>query len=256
MKLTRKTEWALIAALILYIAFIPRVQLVKDILATGLGKAAALVAIVYVWKYVSATIALLLTIAFLRCARWNVWEMFSGAEVACTCENSAAIWDAQSKTCKDAAGNPAGAVKTCTCANGYAWDGGEKGKKQCIPVTSNQPPVPPPADNPVAAALDKEAKDAAAAEKAIVPTPEPKPETPPATTTGEGFANAREFFAAMGSSLGSAPTSGGTKGPSEVPMTTGSAGATLVRESFVHTGSYGGVQPSGGKTMSSVPASA
>lgn len=254
MKLTRKTEWALIAALILYIAFIPRVQFVRDILATGLGKAAALVAIVYVWKYVSATIALLLTIAFLRCARWNVWEMFSGAEVACTCENSAAIWDAQSKTCKDAVGNPAGAVKTCTCANGYAWDGGDKGKKQCVPTSGSQPPVPPPATNDVAAALDKEAKDAAAAEKAIVPTPEPKPEAPAAETTKQAFTNPREFFQAMASSLGSAPASDGTKGPSEVPMTTGSAGAALVRDNFVPSGSYGGVQPSGSKTTSSVPA--
>ena len=253
MKLTRKTEWALIAALILYIAFIPRVQIVRDILATGLGKAAALVAIVYVWKYVSAILAILLVIAFLRCARWNVWEGFSGAEVACTCENSAAIWDAQSKTCKDAAGNPAGAVKTCTCANGYAWDGGDKGKKECIPTSGSQPPVAPPADNPVAAALDKEAKDAAAAEKAIVPTPEPKEEKP-ADTTKQAFTNPTEFFQAMGSSLGSAPTSGGMAGPSEVPMTTGSAGAALVRDNFVPSGSYGGVQPSGGKTTTSVPA--
>lgn len=149
MKLTRTTEWAVIAALIAYIAFTPGFKLVKDILATPLGKAAGLAAIVYVWKSVSAIVAILLTIAFLRCAKWNVWEMFSGAESACTCENPQAIWDSQSKTCKDATGNDAGPVKTCTCANGYAWDGGEKGKKECIPVSGTQPPVPPPAVSPM-----------------------------------------------------------------------------------------------------------
>jgi hypothetical protein len=259
MKLTRNTEWAVIAALIVYIAFTPGMQVVKDILATPLGKAAVLATIVYVWKFVSPIIAILLTISFMRCAKWNVWEGFSGAETACTCENSAAIWDSQSKTCKDATGNAAGAVKTCTCTNGYAWDGGEKGKKQCIPVTNTQAPVPP-TENPVAASLDQESKDAKAAEAAIVPTPEPKTETTDATTPAskptEGFANGREFFGGIGTSLfGAAPVADGRKGPSEVPMTTGSAGAALVRDRFVPSGGYGGVQPSGGQT-SSVPASA
>ena len=149
MKLTRTTEWALIAALIAYIAFTPGFPVVKQVLATPVGKALALAAIVSVWKFVSPIIAILLTISFLRCAKWNVWEMFSGAETACTCENPDAIWDAESKTCKDATGNPAGAVKTCTCANGYAWDGGEKGKKECVPVSGEQPPVPPPAVSPM-----------------------------------------------------------------------------------------------------------
>jgi hypothetical protein len=194
----------------------------------------------------------------MRCATWNSWEMFSGAEQSCTCETAGAIWDSQSKTCKDATGNAAGPVKTCTCTNGYAWDGGPKGKKQCIPVTSAQPPVEP-TENPVAAALDQESKDAKAAEAAIVPTPEPKTDDDKTKSTdkpAEGFANGREFFAGIGTSLlGAAPATDGRKGPSELPMTTGSAGATLVRDRFVPSGGYGGVQPSGGLT-SSVPASA
>ena len=244
MKLTRNTEWALIAALIVYISFTSGFRFMKDILATPLGKAGALAGIIYVYKYVSCPIALLLLVSFMRCAKWNVWEMFSGAETACTCENTAAIWDSQSKTCKDANGNPAGPVKTCTCANGYAWDGGEKGKKECIPVTDTQPPVPPPAENPMAQPPPTPPAPI------VDPTPPPAtPATPPATT-GE------TFIGGMGSSLwSSAPASGGTKGPSEVPQTTGSAGASLMRESFVHTGSYGGVQPVGGG-LTSVPASA
>lgn len=179
MKLTRNTEWGLIAALIAYIAFTPGFQAVKSILATPLGKAGALAGIVYTWKYISAPIALLLTISFLRCAKWNVWEMFSGAEQSCTCETEGAIWDSQSKTCKDANGNPAGPVKTCTCANGYAWDGGEKGKKECIPVTDTQPPVPP-ATNPAAGAL------AGGSTLAMGPTSGgiQAPSTPPMTTPG------------------------------------------------------------------------
>jgi hypothetical protein len=152
MKLTRNTEWAIIAALIAYLAFLPEVQAIKEALATPLGKAAALAAIVYVWKSVSAIIALLLLVGFVRCAKWNVWELFSGAETSCTCENPTATWDATSKTCKDATGNDAGAVKSCICANGYAWDGGEKGTKQCVPTSGTQPPVPPPATNPAAVA--------------------------------------------------------------------------------------------------------
>jgi hypothetical protein len=245
MKLARNTEWALIAALIAYLSFTPGFQVVKSILATPLGKAASLAVIVYIWKYVSQTIGLLLVISFLRCAKWNVWELFSGAEQACTCETAGAIWDSQTKTCKDASGNAAGPVKTCTCTNGYAWDGGEKGKKECIPVTSAQPPVEP-TENPVAAALDAQATAAKEAEAKVVPTPT---ETPAAEKP-------KESFMGMGTSLwASAPATDGKKGPSEVPQTTGSAGALLLRDSFVPSRAYGGVQPVGG-AASSVPASA
>lgn len=210
MKLTRKTEWILIAALIAYIAFTPGFRVVKDILATPLGKAAGLAAIVYVWKSVSAIVAILLTIAFLRCAKWNVWEMFSGAEQTCTCETPDAIWDPTSKTCKDASGKVAGPVKTCTCSNGYAWDGGEKGKKECVPVTATQPPVPPAA-NPVADAL------------------------------------------AAGSTLGGAPTTGGTPGPSTPPMTTPGA-AQEAAASTPPPPPTGGVQPGAGSASGPAPA--
>jgi len=217
MKLARNTEWALIGGLILYIAFTPGVQLVKDILAKPLGKVAALAAIVYVWKFVSPIIAILLTISFVRCATWNVWEMFSGAEVACTCESPDATWDTQAKVCKTSTGTPSGGVKTCTCANGYSWDGGEKGTKQCVPASSEQPPIPPPVVTPDANAL-----------LAGLPPP------------SEG----------TGTSLGaSAPATGGTAAPSPVPETTGSAaGQALAGSTSVATPATGGVQPGAGTT--------
>ena len=186
MKLTRTTEWGLVAALIAYIAFTPGFEVVKRMLATPVGKAVALAGIVFVWKSVSAIVALLLTISFMRCAKWNVWEMFSGAETACTCENPSAIWDAQSKTCKDATGKDAGPVKTCTCANGYAWDGGEKGKKECVPVSGTQPPVPPavspmtpsggaPTTGGVTAPTTPPMTTPGAAQAAVASTPSPPP---------------------------------------------------------------------------------
>ena len=217
MKLARNTEWALIGGLILYIAFTPGVQAIKDILSKPLGKAAALALIVYVWKFVSPIVAILLTISFVRCATWNTWELFSGAEVACTCESPDATWDTQAKMCKTSTGSPAGGVKTCTCANGYSWDGGEKGTKQCVAASSDQPPVPPPEVTPAATAL-------------LAGLP------PPAAGTG--------------TSLGaSAPTTGGTAAPSAVPETTGSAAAqALAGSTSVASPATGGVQPGSGTT--------
>jgi hypothetical protein len=72
--LSSRNEWILIGVLIAYLAFIPSLQMVRDILATSIGKAAALAAIVYVYKYVSCSAALLLVIAYMRCSR-SVREM-------------------------------------------------------------------------------------------------------------------------------------------------------------------------------------
>lgn len=137
MKLSQKTEWGIIAILIAYLAFTPGFQVVRDILATPLGKAVALAGIVYVWKYLSAVIALLLLVGYIRCAKSNIWEMFSGAEQTCVCEASDHVWDPAVKKCKSADGKE-GKVKYCTCMNGYSWDGG---KNDCVPNTDNQPPV-------------------------------------------------------------------------------------------------------------------
>jgi hypothetical protein len=216
MKLARNTEWAIIAALIAYIAFTPGFRIVKDTLATPLGKAAALAAIVYIWKSVSPIVAILLTISFLRCAKWNVWEMFSGAEQACTCEMPGATWDPESKTCKDSTGQPAGPVKSCTCTNGYAWDGGEKGKKECVPVTTEQPPVPT--------------------------GPVPMPANPAADPVEDALA--------AGTSMGAAaPAVAGPAAPSMPPVTTPGAAAEMAAMPAVPVTTemfYGGVQPGAG----------
>lgn len=143
MKLSQKTEWGIIAVLIAYLAFTPCLPMISNGLSTPLGKAAALVAIVYIWKYVSQIIAILFILNYVRCAKSNIWEMFSGAEQTCVCEASDHMWDPAVKKCKSADGKE-GKVKYCTCMNGYSWDG-SNGKNECIPSTDNQPPVPPSA---------------------------------------------------------------------------------------------------------------
>ena len=137
MKLSQKTEWGLVAALIVYIAFFPRVRMVRDMLASPIGKAAALAGIVYVWKFVSQVVAVLLVVAYLRCT--GVMEMFSGAEATCTCKAGGFLWDPDTKTCKSPEGK-VGEVAACSCSSGYAWD---VSKKECVAVTDNQPPIPP-----------------------------------------------------------------------------------------------------------------
>lgn len=138
MKLAQNTEWIVIAVLITYISFTNGFPVVRDVLKTGLGKAAALAFIVYVWKYVSPVIALLIAINFVRCASWNVWEGLETPLTTCTCETGF-VYDASVGKCK----NPEGASKdpvACTCPSGYTYD---STKKECIPASSMTPPVAP-----------------------------------------------------------------------------------------------------------------
>lgn len=152
MKLSQKTELIVVGGLIAYIAFVQPIPMIQDALATSVGKAVALAGVVYVWKYVSPIVALLLSIAVVRCmGMGRVWEMFSGAETSCLCEQPETyMWDPATKKCKDKEGKE-GTVKSCVCASGYAWDGGEKGTKQCVASSGTQPPIPVPDSNPVAA---------------------------------------------------------------------------------------------------------
>ncbi len=64
--LTGRNEWLAIGALILWIAFVPCPYAMKEFFATPVGKALALGTVIYVWKYVSCPVAILLLVAFLR----------------------------------------------------------------------------------------------------------------------------------------------------------------------------------------------
>lgn len=66
MRLSKTAEYSIIALLVAYSAFTPKAEPVQAFLQSGLGKALALLGVVYVWKTVSPLIAILLTVAFLR----------------------------------------------------------------------------------------------------------------------------------------------------------------------------------------------
>lgn len=66
MMLTGRNEWIAIGALILYIAFVPCPYQMKEFFASSIGKVIALGTVIYVWKYVSVPVAVLLLVAFLR----------------------------------------------------------------------------------------------------------------------------------------------------------------------------------------------
>jgi hypothetical protein len=68
MRLSATTEWIVIGVLVLYISFTPGFPVVRQFLSTQVGKAVGLAAIVYVWKFISEPVALLLTVNFVRCS--------------------------------------------------------------------------------------------------------------------------------------------------------------------------------------------
>lgn len=135
MRLSSNTEWMVIAGIILYIAFVPSIPAVREMLSQPIGKAIALGAIVYVWKYVSTTVAILLVVAYIRCATSNVFEMFSEPTCACDPEFS---FDAVSKKCKKD-GEADREPVSCTCATGEVYD---SIGKQCQANSSMTQPIP------------------------------------------------------------------------------------------------------------------
>jgi len=112
--LSSRNEWIVVGVLIAYLAFVPSLQIVRDLLATPVGKALGLAGIVYVHKYISCPVALLLVIAYVRCAG-SSWEGFT---------------------------TPSATVQpTCTCPDGYAYD---SVSKECKPTSSMSGSVSPP----------------------------------------------------------------------------------------------------------------
>lgn len=121
--LTGRNEWIAIGALILWIAFMPCPYQMKQFFASPVGKVIALGTVVYVWKYVSCPVAVLLLVAFLRSGA--IREYFEG-ETASTATISASnyscpseyTYDADKKMC--AKGNE---TKEPTCGDpSMTWD--------------------------------------------------------------------------------------------------------------------------------------
>ena len=141
--LSSRNEWIAIAALLVWIAFVPCPPAMKEFYATPVGKLVAFGAVVYAWKYVSQIVSVLLLVAILRSGSIREFLDEAGltppsaptagsAEYKCPDEF---IYVAEKKTCMK--GNES---KSPECNDkSMMWDS-EKGA--CI---SKTPSTPPPA---------------------------------------------------------------------------------------------------------------
>jgi len=110
--LSARNEMIAVGLLIVYLAFLPSLAVVRQILSNPVGKAVALAGIVYVYQKVSCSVALLLVIGYMRC---------SGSREGFT--------------------TPTTTVQpVITCPDGYAYD---SMSKECKPTSSMSGSVPP-----------------------------------------------------------------------------------------------------------------
>jgi hypothetical protein len=138
MKLKQTTEWIVIAGLIVYLAFFPPFAFLRELLATPIGKAIALVGIVYVSQNMSRPVASLLLLAYARCATTTV-GMEGMENQTCTCP-SGYVYDEASKKCRSATGQLK-APEFCPCPSGYFWDAVAGECKASSPETPTVVPV-------------------------------------------------------------------------------------------------------------------
>ena len=157
MRLSQRNEWIIIAVLIAYIAFTPGIEFVKNLMGTSIGKALMLSAIVFVWKYVSPIVAVLLVINYIRCTKMKVWEMMENPapEPSATCA-AGYTFDTMMKNCRNTtSGSDTQEPVSWTCPTGYAYDGPSK---TCSPTTAPaqdkaaSAPLPPAASAPTSSA--------------------------------------------------------------------------------------------------------
>ena len=154
--LSRTTEMFVVGALIFYLAFVPRLSVVRDLLSTSVGKAVALAGIVYVHQKVSCSIALLLVVWYVRCASTS-WEGFT---------------------------TPTTTVEpTMTCPSGYALDAVTK---TCMVSSSAAGSIPPaPTGSAMGASVNTPPPNSALSTAPMTtPTPTMPPVTPPMTMGG------------------------------------------------------------------------
>ncbi len=146
MRISQKTEWILIAALIAYIAFTPGLAVVRQLLSTNVGKAVGLAAVVAVWKHVSPIVALLLTVSLVRCASMREYmengstapPTASGPPPNTYCPDNHSFDNGQCKNTTTGQTIPA-----TVCLTGQTWDG-----VKCVGGSTPTPSTPPPAMPP------------------------------------------------------------------------------------------------------------
>jgi hypothetical protein len=148
MKLSQSTEYAVLAVLIVYLAFMKPFQFLREMVATPIGKVLALSGIVYVWKFVSPVVAGLLLVVYARCAGSTIMEGMENEE-KCKCPTGF-VYDDSTKKCR----NPAGQTKPpefCPCPSGYFWDVITSECKASSPETPTPVPVATPENTAPAA---------------------------------------------------------------------------------------------------------
>ena len=139
MKLSRNVEYTVLGLLIAYIAFAPHMDVFRQILATPVGMFFALAGIVYVWKCVSAAIALLLVVMFIRCSGggMTIWEGLEITNSKCTCPPGH-TYNIAEKKCVNKNGKKSHPL-ACTCPTGYSYD---HKTKQCKQSSVMSGPLP------------------------------------------------------------------------------------------------------------------
>jgi hypothetical protein len=182
----RQIELAILGGLILFMSFTSGFAPVRNFLSTPIGRAIGLGVVVYVFKYVSAPIGLLLAIHVARCARMveGVDETLTEPSETCECPPDF-TYNSGSKMCEKLGADPKKPAK-CTCISGETWDDTEK-KCKVKPVTS-APPTTAPESMPTVGGADVAA---VAAQGAALP-----PSSVPLTTGS-----------AAGAAMASTPTS-------------------------------------------------
>jgi hypothetical protein len=191
MRVSSKIELVVAAILIAYSAFTPRFQPVRDFLESGLGKALALIGVVYVYRSVSPLIALLMVVALCRSMFTQSWEGFdvptpkckNGSPVMKTSAGDFKCSDDSLPACPPAKGDTATYpydVKTGKCTTLNAGQGTTTASEQLAGQ-----PLPMPLPKKDHSSVEGVAKDSTAA---LVSHGTGKNTTLPATTglTGVG----------------------------------------------------------------------
>ena len=154
--LSSRNELFAVGALIAYLAFGPSLPIVRELLSSSIGKAAALAGIVYVHQKVSCSVALLLVVWYVRCSR-SSWEGFT---------------------------TPTTTVQpTCTCPDGYAYDAVTK---NCLVSSAAAGSIPPSPTEPSVGSSVSTPPPSSRLSTAPMTTPMPTmpPVTPPITSGG------------------------------------------------------------------------
>lgn len=147
MRITQTQELAAAAVLIAYIVFTPGFQVVRSFLSTPIGKAIGLAVIVYVWKYVSALVALLLTVSFVRCSgmREGVDATLAPGGKACP-PGFAPKTDMPGKCSKMENGMETVVDAVTPPAAPAAPAAPPAATNSAVPMTTPEPPAPPPTE--------------------------------------------------------------------------------------------------------------